>query len=112
MEHSLESERRPHLALLGPVSEDTNSPDPTLHFSNSNYKYDFYNARVPSFSYLDFAATWRPVRLLTLRAGINNFLDKDPPLINTTAVPPGQANTIDVYDQFGRQVFVAFSLQL
>jgi iron complex outermembrane receptor protein len=67
---------------------------------------------VPSFSYLDFEATWRPVRLLTLRAGINNFLDKDPPLINTTAVPPGQANTIDVYDQFGRQVFVAFSLQL
>lgn len=47
--------------------------------------------------------------MLTVRAGINNVLDKDPPLLNTAVVPGGEANTVDVYDMFGRQVFVAFT---
>ena len=44
-----------------------------------------------------------------MRAGINNALDKDPPLLNVAIVPGGEANTIDVYDMFGRQLFVSFS---
>jgi len=36
-------------------------------------------------------------------------LDKAPPLIVTTLVPAGEANTIDVYDMFGRQLFLAFT---
>ena len=93
----------------GPVSEDANSPDPTLHFSNSNYKYDLYNPRIPSYSYLDLSTTWQVGKVVTIRAGVNNVLDKEPPILNTTVVPQGQANTIDVYDLFGRQLFVAFT---
>jgi iron complex outermembrane recepter protein len=64
---------------------------------------------VPSYSYLDLSTTWSVGKVLTFRAGINNVLDKDPPLINTVLVPGGQANTNDVYDLFGRQLFVAFT---
>jgi iron complex outermembrane recepter protein len=94
---------------LGPVSEDSNSPDPTLHLSNPNYALDFLNGRIPSYSYLDLETTWYVGKILTIRAGVNNLLDKDPPLVNTTAVPGGEANTIDVYDMFGRQLFLSFT---
>jgi iron complex outermembrane recepter protein len=93
---------------IGPVSDDNNSPDPTLHFATFGGN-DYVNARVPSYSYLDLATTWYVGKVLTIRAGINNVLDKDPPLINTTLVPAGEANTIDVYDMFGRQLFLAFT---
>jgi iron complex outermembrane recepter protein len=96
---------------IGPVSQDNNSPDPTLHFSTFG-AYDLFNPRILSFSYIDLAATWHMGELLSVRGGINNVLDKDPPLLNTVVVPPGEANTIDVYDMFGRQVFLAFSLRL
>ncbi|HVO45842.1 MAG TPA: TonB-dependent receptor [Steroidobacteraceae bacterium] len=93
---------------LGPVSDDNNSPDPTLHFATFG-AYDYYNARVPSFSYLDLEGNWQVTRVLSIRGGINNLLDKDPPLINSVLVPGGQANTNDVYDLFGRQIFLAFT---
>jgi iron complex outermembrane recepter protein len=93
---------------IGPVSEDNNSPDPTLHFATWG-AYDYYNARIPSYSYLDLEATWQPTRILTLRAGINNVFDKDPPLIDVELVGGGAANTYPTYDMFGRQLFVAFT---
>ncbi|MBV9620956.1 MAG: TonB-dependent receptor [Gammaproteobacteria bacterium] len=97
--------------FIGAVSEDNNSPDPSLHFSNPSYGpgYDLFHGNVPAYSYLDLSARWNVNRVLSLRGGINNVLDKDPPLLNTTVVPPGEANTIDVYDQFGRQLFLAFT---
>ncbi|HYL03970.1 MAG TPA: TonB-dependent receptor [Steroidobacteraceae bacterium] len=94
--------------FIGPVSDDNNSPDPSLHFATFGAN-DFYNARIPGFSYLDLETTWYVGKVLTIRAGVNNVLDKDPPLLNTVLVPGGQANTNDVYDLFGRQLFLAFS---
>ena len=93
---------------FGPVSDDNNSPDPTLHFATFGGN-DYVNARVPSYSYLDLATNWYVGKALTIRAGINNALDKAPPLIVSTLVPAGEANTIDVYDMFGRQLFLAFT---
>ena len=92
---------------IGSVTDDNNSSDPSLHFATFG-AYDFYNARIPAYNYLDLSTTWQLGQKLTLRAGINNILDKDPPLINTTLVPGGEANTIDIYDMFGRQWFLSF----
>jgi iron complex outermembrane receptor protein len=92
---------------IGHASEDQNTADPTLQ--NAVYgAYDFYNATIPSYSYLDLEATWNVNRILTLRAGANNVLDKDPPLVNVNIQPNG-SNTYPTYDIFGRQLFVAFS---
>ena len=93
---------------IGAVSQDNNSGDPTLHFATFG-AYDFYNATIPSFSYLDLEATWNVNKVLQIRAGANNILDKDPPVINTDIVAGGAANTYSIYDMFGRQLFVAFT---
>ena len=37
-------------------------------------------------------------RILQLRAGANNVLDKDPPIIDNNIVAGGGANTYDAYD--------------
>jgi len=63
----------------------------------------------PSFSYLDFTADWNINKSLELRAGINNLLDKDPPLATVELTAGGAPNTYSTYDALGRQVFVAFS---
>jgi outer membrane receptor protein involved in Fe transport len=93
---------------IGAVSQDNNSSDPTLHFSTFN-GYDYVNARIPAFTYLDLEATWNPSKILQIRAGANNLLDKDPPLVNTDIVAGGAANTYSTYDLFGRQIFLAFT---
>jgi iron complex outermembrane recepter protein len=92
---------------LSKVSQDNNTADPTLHFSSWG-AYDYFNATIPSFSYLDLEATWNVNKILQLRAGANNILDKDPPVINSALVANGAANTYSVYDMLGRQLFVAF----
>lgn len=94
--------------FIGPASNDNNSADPSLHF-NAYGAYDFYNARIPGYSYLDLAATWSLTDSLTLRAGINNVTDRDPPIVDTSIVGSGVANTYTTYDLFGRQLFLAVS---
>jgi outer membrane receptor protein involved in Fe transport len=93
---------------IGAVSQDNNSSDPTLHFSTFN-GYDHVNAEIPAFNYLDLEATWNVNKTVQIRAGANNLLDKDPPLINTDIVAGGAANTYSTYDLFGRQLFLAFT---
>jgi len=94
--------------FIGPVTEDNNTSQPLLQ--NATYGgYDYATPRIPGFNYLDLEATWNVNRILQLRAGANNILDKDPPLINTYAVAGGAANTYSLYDLFGRQLFVAFT---
>jgi iron complex outermembrane recepter protein len=94
---------------IGGVSQDADTGNPLL--ANPNYNYDAYNAEIGSQSYLDMEVTWHPTKILTVRAGANNILDKDPPLLvtQTGLVQGGAANTSDAYDIFGRQLFVAFT---
>jgi iron complex outermembrane recepter protein len=93
---------------IGAVSQDNNSSDPTLHFSTFG-GYDYVNARIAAYNYLDLEATWNVNKILQIRAGANNVLDKDPPLVNTDIVAGGAANTYSTYDLFGRQLFLAFT---
>jgi outer membrane receptor protein involved in Fe transport len=93
---------------IGEVSEDNNSSDPTLHFSTFN-GYDYVNGKIPAYHYFDLQATWHANEWLQIRAGANNLLDKDPPLVNTAIVAGGTANTYSTYDLFGRQLFLAFT---
>jgi outer membrane receptor protein involved in Fe transport len=93
---------------IGTVAQDNNTADPTLHFSTWG-AYDLFNAKIPSYSYLDLEATWSVNQVLQIRAGANNVLDKDPPILDTSLVAGGAANTYGNYDVFGRQLFVAFT---
>lgn len=63
-------------------------------------------------SYFDIAAAYR-WQDLTFRAGINNVLDKDPPLVGAGSIGNhvfGENNTYpQIYDTLGRFVHVSVS---
>jgi iron complex outermembrane receptor protein len=102
--------------FIGPTSFDNNSTNPLLQgneeaSAGTTSTYDAYNARIPSFSYLDLTAAWHALGNLELRAGVNNVLDKDPPIVPSGDISAnsGPANSYPTYDYLGRQVFVAFT---
>jgi outer membrane receptor protein involved in Fe transport len=64
---------------------------------------------VPAVSYLDLAANWNINEKLSLRGGINNIFDKDPPLIPNAIVGNANPNTYTNYDLLGRHMFVGLT---
>ena len=92
---------------IGPVSQDNNSADPTLHFSTYG-AFSYQPDRIGSYSYLDLALTYHALKNLEIRGGVNNVTDKDPPVVPVT-IAPGGANAYSAYDQLGRELFIAFT---
>jgi outer membrane receptor protein involved in Fe transport len=72
---------------------------------------DEVNARLPSMSYLDLAAQWTPSPSMSVRLGINNLLDRDPPLVTTELSGTGGPNTYPTYDILGRQIFLSTTVK-
>jgi outer membrane receptor protein involved in Fe transport len=94
---------------IGPVSNDNNSPDPTLNGAAYGAGVISYQpARIGSYSYLDLALTYHALKNLEIRGGVNNVTDKDPPVVPVT-IQPGGANSYSAYDQLGRELFIAFT---
>jgi outer membrane receptor protein involved in Fe transport len=64
-------------------------------------------AHLPSISYLDLAAVYNMTKKISLTAGINNLLDKDPPLTSKYGTGQGNGNTFpSMYDAMGRKIFL------
>ena len=84
------------------VTHEQNSDEPAL----AGAPVDF-GGRLSSRSYLDLAGTWDITDQYSMRLGINNLMDKDPPLVDTGWSGPGTPNTWGPYDTLGRQVFFA-----
>jgi iron complex outermembrane recepter protein len=101
--------------FIGKVSLDNNDPNSLLYghtYRNQNTggpAFNYFDARIPNYSYIDLAATWQAYKGIEIRAGINNVLDKDPPLITSEITAGGANNTYETYDTLGRQLFVAFT---
>jgi outer membrane receptor protein involved in Fe transport len=67
------------------------------------------DAKIPSFSYLDLIGSYHLSERYTFRLGVNNILDKDPPLIGANAGGFQYVNNNtfpSTYDPFGRTFFV------
>jgi outer membrane receptor protein involved in Fe transport len=94
--------------FIGATSLDNNSENPALMFSEFG-EYDYIDARIPNYSYLDLAAIWPVWRNIELRAGVNNVLDKSPPIISSELTGVGTPNTYPTFDELGRDLFVAFT---
>jgi outer membrane receptor protein involved in Fe transport len=71
-----------------------------------------YDATLAARHYLDLAATWDVDKRLTLRVGVNNLGDKDPPLTASTggAVASGPVYP-GIHDVLGRQLFASATLK-
>jgi iron complex outermembrane recepter protein len=67
------------------------------------------NGTIPGYGFVDLAATYDFMKNVELRVGINNILDKDPPLAFGGA--GGGYNSYTAYDFLGRQVFAAFTVK-
>lgn len=58
-------------------------------------------------NYLDIVGAWQATKGLTVQLGINNLLDKDPPITSQLSTGQGNGNTYpSVYDALGRRIFV------
>jgi outer membrane receptor protein involved in Fe transport len=94
--------------FLGGVRLDNNDANPLLLGSALGAPATF-RARMPAVSYLDLAGSWEISDHLQLRAGINNALDRDPPLASFELVSGGAPNYYEFYDGLGRQAFLAMT---
>lgn len=93
---------------ISSVSLDTNTSDPQL----TNGRFDAFNADLPSVTYIDLSFIYDIDRKIAIRAGINNLLDKDPPLVNSLISGTGTPNAYPTYDLLGRTVFIGLQLKL
>ena len=72
-----------------------------------------FAAELGSVSYLDLALFWDATENATLRFGVNNVLDRDPPIVPTfDTTVNNEANTIaGVFDAGGRFIFVGANIR-
>jgi iron complex outermembrane recepter protein len=87
---------------ISSVGHEQNTDDPTLSGTAVTF-----GGTLGSRSYLDLSGSWNINETFTVRAGINNILDQDPPLVDTGWSGPGTPNTWGPYDTLGRQVFMS-----
>jgi iron complex outermembrane receptor protein len=91
------------------VKLDAFSSDPQLNNPGLQYETD---RALASRSYLDLTANFTIHNNLNFRVGVNNVLDKDPPIVGASNCPGVVCNGgtfPQVYDALGRFVFVGLS---
>ncbi len=73
-------------------------------------------ARELGVHYLDLAAAWNINKTFSLRVGVNNLFDKDPPIVSQGVSVPsvlGNGNTFPgTYDALGRVFFLNVGMKL
>ncbi len=69
------------------------------------------NSKIGAYNYFDLSLTQAIDKRFTLRAGVNNMFDKDPPVLDSGLLQSfGNGNTYPgVYDALGRTIFVGFT---
>jgi outer membrane receptor protein involved in Fe transport len=92
---------------IGGTKNNKSSSNPQLTGS-----YQPYDGKIPVVSYFDIGISFNVANRFTLRAGVNNLLDRDPPL---TASVGGVATNgtffSGMYDSLGRYAFVGTSVR-
>lgn len=89
---------------FGPTSVDTIPP--TAAGANCA------GCHIESYNWFDLSAQYRFRDRYTLRAGVNNIFDRDPPIVGSAQLPVGfgNGNTFpQVYDALGRYMFVGLT---
>lgn len=90
---------------FGEVLYESDSSEPTIGGGGP----DPFNHKLPARNYIDVSSVWNINDTFTVRAGINNLFDQDPPLVNSLIAGTGLPNTYPSYDLLGRRMFVGFT---
>ncbi|WP_375383504.1 TonB-dependent receptor domain-containing protein [uncultured Sphingomonas sp.] len=92
---------------IGPTTNDKASSAPYLTGT-----YFAYDSRLGATSYFDLSVAVSVAKRFTLRGGVNNLLDRDPPL-TASAASTGQTSNgaffAGMYDALGRYIFAGIS---
>jgi len=89
---------------FGPVRQDTTELGGTVHPSHE---------RLGAQNYFDLTLTARIGDNYAFRLGVNNILDREPPIVGSQACPAGPCNGnawSQVYDALGRYIFAGVTL--
>jgi outer membrane receptor protein involved in Fe transport len=90
---------------FGEVENSRSSSNPLL--AGVVYEVD---KKFSAQNYIDLAGSYAINKNLTVRAGINNITDRDPPLSANVGAGAGNGNTYpQVYDALGRRVFMSLT---
>ena len=91
---------------LSSVTYDGNSSNPLLNSGS----FDAIDNRIPAYSYIDLSTAYTLWDKYTLRVGVNNLMDKDPPVVGLNLETAGaNGNSYATYDTLGRMIFMSFS---
>ncbi|WP_068070679.1 TonB-dependent receptor domain-containing protein [Novosphingobium lentum] len=90
------------------VTNDQNDSNPLL--GNGPGTVNPEVARIPSVSYFDFTMSARIGDNYTFRVGVQNIMDKTPPVTDSNYTNNGSGTYAQVYDALGRYVFAGFTL--
>ena len=97
---------------ISAVKYEATSSDPLLSIVGSTFPT---NEKLAARDYFDIALQWNIDKTFSLRGGINNLLDKDPPLVGSGTADPsvfGNGNTFPgTYDALGRLVFMNLTMK-
>jgi outer membrane receptor protein involved in Fe transport len=102
---------------MSDVKFDANTSDVTLSGPCGGPCGDLSDAKIGAYDYLDIAADYTVHEGISIHAGIQNVMDKDPPFLDSNtlgvASPPfGNGNTYpQVYDALGRTIFVGVTVK-
>jgi outer membrane receptor protein involved in Fe transport len=99
---------------IGKTKLDLNTDDPFLAAFGVGFQ-DSFDAKIKAYNYFDLAVNWK-INDVSLRAGMNNIFDKDPPVVDANNIGIagvaqfGNGNTYPgVYDTLGRTVFIGLT---
>ena len=87
---------------IGGVTHEQNTNDETLGGDPVEF-----GGKLGARTYIDLSGNWDISDTYSVRMGINNIFDQDPPLVDTGWSGPGTANTWGPYDSAGRLIFFA-----
>jgi outer membrane receptor protein involved in Fe transport len=97
-------------ATLDALSSNSNLvPAPGATIANGGISNT--DARLSSRSFIDLSTAVQLTGAVALRVGVNNVLDKDPPVIGFDSAPANGNTFPQVYDSLGRYIFATVSAQ-
>jgi outer membrane cobalamin receptor len=106
---------------IGTVANENTQSNPLLNGPTSPYDAAGPNLAtqpgtwLSARSYIDLGASYLIASKVTMRVGVNNLFDKDPPLVDLDYLPAvfGNGNTFpQVYDTLGRYIFISLTADL
>ena len=97
---------------ISEVKYEATSSDPLLSIVGTTFNT---NEKLAARDYFDIAGLWNIDKTFSLRGGINNLFDKDPPLVGSGTADPsvfGNGNTFPgTYDALGRLIFLNLTMK-